>query len=437
MATFCFILALLGGGLFVAIRRQLFSELDSSLRTAAAELERAARIREMEAGASGNVVDAVDELHIPDRALYLLDASGQPVKPVSVPAWLHDVAQRAAHEGRVDFDHSLPGDRTLRVYGERFALTGGRAMVAMAVADKVELAHRYASLIAAFGAAAFAALILVAGGAWLLVRKSTAPIERSIEQMRRFMADAAHELRTPLTVLRSRAEVALQQEREAGSYRATLQGIEEESQRLGHIVEDLLTLARADAGERSVERRRVYLDDIALDACGAAQVVAQGRGVRLNVAQFEEAVVDGDPALLRQLTMILLDNAVKFTPCGRRVTVRVHTTAGRPQLVVEDQGIGIPAEQLPHVFERFYRGDPARSRGMAHDGGPDGAGLGLAIGRWIVETHGGEIDIVSHPGEGTRATVLFPPAGGLAGAAPEPRAEALSADARAQPRVQL
>jgi signal transduction histidine kinase len=241
------------------------------------------------------------------------------------------------------------------------------------------------------------------------VRKSTAPVERTIEHMRRFMADAAHELRTPLTVVRSRAEVALQQPRGPEEYEEALRGIERETRRLGAIVEDLLILARADAGQRPIARERVYLDDLTLDAAGAARVVAQAKGVALDMDEFDEAAVEGDPNLLRQLVMILLDNAVKFTARGGRVRVRVGAPSQRPTLVVEDTGIGIAAEQLPHVFERFYRGDPARSR-RTNSEGVDGAGLGLSIAKWIADAHHAEIALTSEPGAGTRVSVQFAPA---------------------------
>ncbi len=410
VATFSAILLLLGAGLFVTIRYQFRMQLDASLHDAAAELARAARIRELEAGARGRVVDAVDELRIPDRTLYLFGTDGRPVMPMKAELWIGEAARAAARVGSVDVDRDVTGDRTLRLHAERFALGSGQLLVAVAVADQIELEDRYASLIAAFGGAASIAIILVAAGGWLLVRKSTAPIERTIAFMRRFMADAAHELRTPLTVLRSRAEIALQQAREPAAYVSALRGIEAESERLGRIVDDLLMLARADAGERPIARARVFLDDLALDASGAAQVVAQRKGVTIEVAEFEEAVVDGDSALLRQLVMILLDNAVKFTPDGGRVIVRVGSTGGAPLLVVTDSGEGIPAEQLPLIFERFYRGDPARSRGDAVDGGHDGAGLGLSIARWIADAHGAAIDVSSQIGIGTRVEVLFPAA---------------------------
>jgi signal transduction histidine kinase len=408
LATFGAILVLLGGGLFVVIGRQFAQQLDDSLHEASVELERAAGIREMESRtARGQVVDAVEELHIPDRTLYLFDGAGNPVTPSAAADWIRRAARDAANDGRVQRDLDPRRGNTLRLNAERFKLGGGQPMVAVAVADKVELEDRYATLIATFGATAAAALLLVVAGGWFLVRKSTAPVQLSIDHMRRFMADAAHELRTPLTVLRSRAEIALQQPRAPTEYEEALRGIESEAKQLGTIVEDLLILARADAGERPIVRQRLYLDDLTLDAAGAARIVAQSKGVALDVDEFDEAPVEGDPTLLRQLVMILLDNAVKFTSRGGHVRVRVGSPNELPTLVIEDTGAGIAPDQLPHVFERFYRGDPARRR--AGGAAVDGAGLGLSIAKWIAEAHNAEIALDSEPGVGTRVSVRFAP----------------------------
>lgn len=407
--TLCAILLLLGSGLFVSIRHQLSTQLDESLRLATVELARAARIRELEAGASGRVVDAVEELHIPDRALFLLDTAGRPVTPDTAPDWVRDAARAARPSVTRQRIREQPRESQLRLVAERFVLADGTPLVAVAVADQVELEDRYASLIAVFAAAALAAVVLVALGGSFLVRQSLRPIERSIENMRRFMADAAHEMRTPLTVIRSRAEVALQQARPVGEYVEAMQGVEAESRRLSRLVDDLLTLARADAGDRPIERHRLFLDDIVSDAVGAARALARPRLVEVAFDQFEEAPVDGDPVLLRQLAMLLLDNAVKFTPTGGRVTVRVGLDSGRPRLEVEDTGPGIPPAQLPYIFERFYRGDPARSRSGA-GAGTDGAGLGLAIAKWIADAHQADIEATSQEGRGTQVTVRFPAA---------------------------
>jgi signal transduction histidine kinase len=246
---------------------------------------------------------------------------------------------------------------------------------------------------------------MVAIGGWLLVRQSTAPIERSVEQMRRFMADAAHELRTPITVLRTQAEVALQRDREREGYVVALQSIEAESRRLGRIVDDLLTLARADSGESPLSFARVFLDDIVMDAVGAAGALAVARGVSLAIGEFEEAAIHGDAELLRQLVMIVLDNAIKYTPAGGRVDVTVGRHGAEAVLTVVDNGPGIASEQLPHIFERFYRGDPARGRESKRGEAAGGAGLGLSIARWIADAHDAKISVQSTIDRGTSVSV--------------------------------
>ena len=400
--VFLLVLTLLGVGLFLTVRYQMSRHLDASLRAAAGALEQAARIRETErATAHGAVVDAVDELHIPDRSLYLLDGDFQPIKPTQVRDSVRAAAREAVQSKREFRNLDARGGPKLRLYAEPFSGTTGTTYVAVAVADRMELEDEYASLIEAFGAAALAALLLVIGGGSLLVRKSTAPIERSMEQMRRFMADAAHELRAPVTILRTRAEVALGQARDSSRDAVAFQAIEREATRLGQVVGDLLTLARADAGERPVARVPLFLDDVAAEAVDAVRTLAEQKHVQVEVGAFEEAKITGDPTLVRQLLLIVLDNAVKFTATGGKVRLDVSADDGRAAVVVADTGVGIPAEHLPHVFERFYRGEPARREA-------DGAGLGLAIARWIVDAHGARIDIASAAGTGTRVTISFP-----------------------------
>jgi signal transduction histidine kinase len=402
VGTFGLIILLLGTSLFAVIRYQISQQLDNSLRSATEEIVRAARIREAEAkSARGSVVDAVDELNIPDRALYLLDTLGNAIRPDTAAGWIRAAAREAAKTGQSNVQIDTRNDETLRLHALLFKLASGRHLVAVAVADQVELEDRYADLIAAFGGVALAALVLVAAGGFILVRKSTAPIERSVLFIRRFMADAAHELRTPITVLRTHAEVALQQPRDAANYVSSLRGIEAEARRLGGIVDSLLVLARADSGERQIEHERFFLDDVAIDAAAAAQLVGRQKGVGVTVEEFEEAPIVGDPALVRQLLMILLDNAMKFTDAGGEVRVRVSMPQGVPTFVVEDTGIGIKPEDLPRVFQRFFRGDTARGR-------TEGAGLGLSIASWIAREHGAEISMTSEPGTGTRVAIRFP-----------------------------
>ncbi|HTY06306.1 MAG TPA: HAMP domain-containing sensor histidine kinase [Gemmatimonadales bacterium] len=398
--VFTLILLVLGLGLFRAIRRQISRQLDQSLVAAAHALEQAARVREVErAQARGPVADAVEELHIPDRALFLLDSAGGPVIPASVPEPVLAAARDAARTGTVDRTLHGPHDHDSRLHAERFAGGSGTPYIALVTADRIELEDQYASLIETLAAGALAALVLVAAGGWFLVRQSTAPIEQSMERMRRFMADAAHELRTPVTILRTRADLALGQPRDSARDTAVLESVAREAGRIGAIVGDLLTLARADAGERPIAEERVFLDDLAADTVNDLRPLAERRGVAVAVGAFEECAVRGDPVLLRRLLRILLDNAIKFTPAGGRVRIDVGTEGGGPAIRVVDTGIGIPPDQLPHVFERFYRGDAGRQEG-------EGAGLGLAIARWIADAHHATIDITSSP-SGTDVRVRF------------------------------
>ena len=408
LVTLFAIIVLLGGGLFLAIGHRFTTELDQSLRDASAQLAHAAQTRELESGVRGKVVDAVEELHIADRSLFLLDSTGAPNTPTEAPDWIRTAVKQMGATGALDLEHEVRRDKTLKLHAERVLLASGTSVIAVAVADKIELEDRYAALITAFGGAAAFALVMVAIGGWLLVRQATAPIEASMTQMQRFMADAAHELRTPITVLRTQAEVALQRERDQTGYVAALRGIESESRRLGRIVDDLLTLARADSGERPFVASRVFLDDVVMDAVGAAGAMAAAGGVTLSVGGFEEAPVNGDAELLRQLVMIVLDNAIKFTPRGGKVDVTVGRRGPDAVCTIVDTGPGIAPEQLPHVFGRFYRGDPARGRQSPGDAVASGAGLGLSIAQWIAVLHHGTIGIESPAGAGTTVSVVIP-----------------------------
>ena len=225
-------------------------------------------------------------------------------------------------------------------------------------------------------------------------------IETAYRLQQRFVADASHELRAPLTailgnldLLRRRPDLPPEERQEA------LEEARREAERLSRLVADLLALARADAG-MPLARRPLDLDAVVLDAFQEARRLARGQQLALD--PFEPVQVEGDGDRLKQLLLILLDNAIKYTPEGGRITVGLRAAAGAAEIIVRDTGVGIPAKDLPHVFERFYRADPARSRD------PGGTGLGLSIARWIVEQHAGEITLASEPGKGTTVTVRLP-----------------------------
>ena len=231
------------------------------------------------------------------------------------------------------------------------------------------------------------------------LQSSYARVAEALAAQRRLVADASHELRTPLTVIRG--NVALLRDipdLSEADRMAALNDIDAESERMSRLVSDMLALARADAGE-TVRRERVDINAIAADVCRQAPYF--NALVAVNVETTDNDVcVYGDPDLLRQLVLILLDNALKYTPAGGSVTVSTTGEDRSVYLVVQDTGIGMRQADLANAFDRFYQADRARQSG--------GFGLGLSIAKWIVEAHGAELDITSAPDEGTTVSVKLP-----------------------------
>jgi two-component system, OmpR family, sensor kinase len=231
----------------------------------------------------------------------------------------------------------------------------------------------------------------------LLTRLGTA-----LQMQRQFMADASHELRTPVSVIQTATEVTLQrQARDDWEYREALTIINEQSARLGSMVESMLALARADAGGYRLTRKPVYIDDIVAECTRAVSVVAATREVEVVTTLQPDVSVDGDESLLLQLVTNLLDNAVQYTPAEGLVTVSVASTAAFAIITVSDTGPGIPPGDRERVFERFVRLDPARSRST-------GAGLGLPIARWIAEEHGGTLIVEDSTSGGCTLVARLP-----------------------------
>ena len=397
--TFAIVLATLGTLLFAALAHDESVNLDALLRAATTEIARATERRKLELS-HGEAIDAMDGMRIPDRMLYLFDLEGHPLAPLTADSTIRALAVEAASHDSASGQWDAPADLTLKAHAQRFVTSDGRRYVAAAVVDRDIIDDRYGELLSLAGAIGALALMLVASGGWLVAGKAVAPVERSMEQMRRFMADAAHELRTPVAVLRSRVDVTLEQPRDAKTYESALGELRGEVERVASLVNDLFTLARADADERAYAPAKVQLDEVVLEAVTTAGWIAARRGIKLMVVESEEAVIDGDAALLRQLAIILLDNAIKFSRDCSVVTIGVRADAERALLAIADNGVGIADTDIPHVFERFYRAESAR-------GSTSGAGLGLAIAKWITDVHGAQIVIESAREGGTRVTVRF------------------------------
>lgn len=229
-------------------------------------------------------------------------------------------------------------------------------------------------------------------------------LHRSFDEMRRFTADAAHELRTPLTVLRTQLEVALRSDRSPEQYREVLTSLREDTLRLCRLASQLLELSREDAGIESVLLTKLRLDAVLRDAIDQIRPAAELKSLRLEAADWTPAAVSGDAQRLLRVFVNILDNAVKHTPPDGCISVRMSATGDSVEVVIADTGCGISTEHLPHVFDRFYRADPAHSS-------PDGSGLGLAICRSIIQAHRGCIALQSHLGQGTTVTVSLPTVG--------------------------
>lgn len=403
VGTTVLVLLVLGSGLLFAIGQRVSAELDASLSEAVRAAGEAARLR-ANAGERPELAaaTAVRAIATPGRILYLFDAGGLMLVPEqNVDARLVAAAREAFRVGRIVTGIETEAGEAWRLYGERLTLRG-RVFVVLALADAAVGRRQFERIIEAFLAAGVLAVLFTALGGWFVSGLSAAPVERVFEERRRFMAEAAHELRTPLAVLRGQAEVALERPADAAADREALTTMAEEARRMARLVDDLLTLARAEAGERPLRRERIFLDDIADDVVRAAHALADRRGVKLDIGRYEEAPVIGDPERLRQLVTILVDNAIKFTDAGGGVRVDAFRSAeGSATLVVADEGIGIPAEEQGRVFDRFFRG----STGARH---APGAGLGLPIARWITDAHGATIELDSEQGRGTKVTVMFP-----------------------------
>jgi heavy metal sensor kinase len=221
---------------------------------------------------------------------------------------------------------------------------------------------------------------------------------------RQFMADASHELRTPVATTRTAANVALQQpHREELEYRDTLAIIEQQAARLSRIVDDMFTLARADAGTYPLRQTPMYLDEVVEEVVRAARVLASTRDVSIDAVTSPSATFAGDEELIRRLLVNLLDNAIRYTPAGSAVRVLLEQAPRGYVLSISDQGPGIAIDVQAHIFERFYRADAARTRGT-----DDGAGLGLALARWIAEVHEGHLTLAQSSEAGTTFTAFLP-----------------------------
>ena len=224
-------------------------------------------------------------------------------------------------------------------------------------------------------------------------------LEVLFTSQQRFIADVSHELRTPLTVIKGNVDLMRRmKEMDAES----LDSIDEEANRLTRLVTDLLLLAKAQAGQLPLTKSKVEFDSLLMEVFNEMRVLA-GSKVHVKLAEIDQLQVNGDRDRLKQVLINLIANAIKFTPAGGEVFLSLSRSGEHAKLIVRDTGPGIPAEDLPYIFERFYRAEKSRTRSAI-----SGFGLGLSIAHWIVEQHGGKIEVSSREGKGTTFAVWIP-----------------------------
>jgi len=256
------------------------------------------------------------------------------------------------------------------------------------------------------GLGVLAVLVATIGGLFLASR-ALLPAQLAFARQQAFIGDASHELRTPLTLLRANAELLLRHRAQVSDDAAEmLQEIVEETEHINHISSELLLLARLDAGQLHLEREVVDLAEIAGNVARRVTPLATGKGIMLDRSGLHTARLIGDAEALERAALILVDNAVKYTSSGGNVDLRSSIENGNATLTVADTGIGIDPAHIPHLTERFYRVDRARSRETG------GAGLGLAIAHGIASAHAGRLAITSEPGKGTIVRLILPVNGG-------------------------
>lgn len=434
------LLGVLSTSVYLYLSRSLYANLDRSLELRTEQLQGVPQI--VDSIRQGQFQEELGEIVV--LCLY----SGDEIMALSsrhLTFVMDEAVIEQAMAGRTSFLTVDAGEGgTVRLCATPLDQSGPRLGPAAVIVGRstAEIEHALARLVATLAIAVPVTLLVAAWGGFFLAHQALKPVDRitgtaraisesdlsqrievttrdelgrlgdtlnqmidrlqkAFKRQQQFTGDASHELRAPLAVVQAEASLALQKERTAGEYRKSLELISAEAGHMASMIDRLLLLARADAGQEKLVFRKLSIDALLRDAGRDAEVLNREKGITFIMGEVQQAEVEGDESLLRQLFMNLFENAVRYTPSGS-IKASLHNAGGMAVVTVEDTGIGIPQEDLPMIFERFYRVDKARSRA---DGG---SGLGLAIGRYIVEVHGGRIEAASRLGEGSTFTVRLP-----------------------------
>ncbi len=385
------VLIVLGTALYLVVREQLLNGVDNGVKLMAAKaraVDRRGHHRRARTQPGPYTVNLVTPTQF-----------GNQVGTPNLQAYMHldKASMEAAEADGTDLRSSgASGDRQ-RVYSVR--VTAPDRVAVIQVTRSTEPEHEALSkLLAGLLIGGAGGLVLAGVGGWWLAGKSLRPVRVAFNRQHAFVSDASHELRTPLAVIRANAEFLQQEQPENVEAR----DIVSETDRLSALVDALLAVARDDDRSAKALHMQVDLAEVVEATVASFRTVTTDHELELTYATPDELMVMGDRDQLRQVLVILLDNAVRYTPAGGRIHVQARADGKEAVLTVHDTGIGIPEEALPRVFERFYRADDARNRQSG------GVGLGLAIARELVTRHSGRISVTSTEGAGSTFTVRLP-----------------------------
>ena len=426
---------------FLAVRHTFLTQLDDQLHD---EFETAETL--LTRTPEGRIVWAGTDHHEPhtdtERVYEAWSATGEQIHRSGASVALPPFALASAG-GSHRYETIVAGNQRWRTLGATL-IVGGDAVVLRMSRSEERMRGELREILLVLVLGLPLVVLLAGGGGYLLARRALAPIdhlasearrisaerlherlsvpnqrdeigrlaavindtlerlESSFDQLRRFTADASHELRTPLAVIRGIGEAAVGERRGAADYEEAIGSMLEEVDRMSNLVDTLLRLSHGDAGTIRLSREAVDLSRLATEVAASLDILADERSQQITVEAPERLVVPADRLVLREAMTNVLDNAIKYSPIGSTITIRVERAADQGLLAIADEGPGIPAEHRDRIFDRFFRIDEARSRGRG------GTGLGLAIAKWAVEVHGGQITVDERRGGGSEFRILLP-----------------------------
>ncbi len=449
-AILFFILLIFSVAVYIGLTRSLLVSVDTHLQREVGEILGNLKFEHQDDDDDHAEDGGLELGYTPEEGVYwrILDRDSQPLVD---PGYFESIVFNEAilQAGRTEFEYARAGDIPIRLYTAPFIIEQqGSGIVQVAESYRhIQDVQQQLILLLALGIP-FTLLTASAGG-WFLASNALTPIDRitrtadqisardlhqrlnfklpndevgrlaatfdkmlarlddAFERQRRFIADASHEMRTPLTILKGDVEVALNRPRTTAEYQETLELVNDSTDRLTGIVEELFLLARADNNQFPLQPERLNLAGLLTQETGKLLPRAVKLGIALSLDAPDELFIEGEPAKLSRLFINLIDNAIKYSEPDDEVKVTLNVDGEFARVVIADSGPGIPPEHLPHLFQRFYRIDKARARQNTH-AHSSGAGLGLSIAQWLAQIHGGRINVSSQVGQGTAFTVWLP-----------------------------